>query len=244
MILPLSAASNASWRVDHRTERNLKKKGRMATLRARQAQESPDVANGRRKAACESARKYRERNREQLAEKARAVRLKAKVRVAAIQKETLEGMKRRRDREIKVAALKREHFEGMIRRREREIRRLPMAVPATWSLQRRQEALDAREALIARDSEVLSSDHEDEASAQDALGEDSDNESSVASALSAAPSIHPQASLEQGERFTNVDYILATSNTRETVPLTISYDIACQWRRNVQAAGGVASSVA
>ncbi|KAJ7874255.1 hypothetical protein B0H13DRAFT_1894640 [Mycena leptocephala] len=219
--------SSRAYDEAHRVERNLKKKDRMATLRAQRAQDPPDIAEARRLAACETARKYRERNREHLAEKARAERAQVKVRA-------------------KVAFLKKEgRFYSMIRRREREIRRLPLVVPATWSLHRRQEAFNAREALIARESEVLSSEDEDKdnTDVEDAEEEDSDSAPSAAPQANPKLSSIPHASLQMGERFTNIDYALTQSNAGETTLLPVSYDLACQWGRNVQARNGDASTI-
>ncbi|KAJ7794668.1 hypothetical protein B0H13DRAFT_2393317 [Mycena leptocephala] len=202
----------------HRVERNLKKKDRMAILRAQRAQDPPDIAEARRLAARETARKYRERNRERLAQKARTARGRAKVRA-------------------RTTLLK------MIRHREREILRLPMVVPSTWSLERRQETFNAREASKAREAEVLSSEDEDaDSDVGDAEEEDEDNESGGVSATSATRSILPQASLQQGERFADIDYVLLESNAGETRLLPVSYDLACQWGGNFQARAGGALS--
>ena len=65
----------------------------MITLRAAQARESPDQVEARRMAARESARKYRERNRQFLAKKAknrRTVLKNRKERAAATERRRVE----------------------------------------------------------------------------------------------------------------------------------------------------------
>ncbi|KAJ6461986.1 hypothetical protein C8R47DRAFT_1225619 [Mycena vitilis] len=95
--------SSNMYNAYNREERNRKKQERMATLRAAQALEPTEAVEARKVAARESARQYRERNREFLARKARSRRavLKArKDRAAAVERRRLD-----RQSQVELAAL-------------------------------------------------------------------------------------------------------------------------------------------
>ncbi|KAJ7866050.1 hypothetical protein B0H14DRAFT_3442606 [Mycena olivaceomarginata] len=62
-------AASQKYHLKHREERNDKKRERMALIRASRVRESAEVRQERQQAARESAKRYRERNREWLADK-------------------------------------------------------------------------------------------------------------------------------------------------------------------------------
>ncbi|KAJ7601670.1 hypothetical protein DFH06DRAFT_1352329 [Mycena polygramma] len=95
--------SSHMYNAYNREVHNGKKRERMAVLRAVQAQDAPNVVEAWKHAARESARQYRERNRDFLARKARSRRtvLKGRKERAA----TAERRRVDRERRAELAAL-------------------------------------------------------------------------------------------------------------------------------------------
>ncbi|KAF7377214.1 hypothetical protein MSAN_00141100 [Mycena sanguinolenta] len=88
--------SSRTYEARHREARNAKKRERMAALRAKQKMDSPIVQAARLAAKEESARKYRENHRLDIAIRARLARYEAKkARQNAQAADTLLSMRQR-----------------------------------------------------------------------------------------------------------------------------------------------------
>ncbi|KAJ7118697.1 hypothetical protein C8R43DRAFT_1137240 [Mycena crocata] len=112
--------SSRDYNAENRDERNYKKRHRMALLRASRLQDAPELIEARRAAARDAARRYREKNRDTLAQKSQERRNELK-----IAKRRAEA-KERRQRELAA---------------RRSVQGLPLAVPSSYSARERAVAI-------------------------------------------------------------------------------------------------------